>query len=109
MGFIYESRISTIIIYSDATTSTKNRTSITDLRREQETDYQVSLLHDEVKDLNTRLVSETLKLKRFQDEIDEQESLAKMAAQRMTAYCGDNPNLSKALADAQGKLTDLQQ
>jgi len=83
--------------------------SITDLRREQETDYQVSLLHDEVKVLNTKLATETRKLKRFQDEIDEQESLAKMASQRMTAYGGDNPNLSKALADAQGKLDDLQQ
>jgi len=82
--------------------------SPTQIREEQENDYQVSLLHDEVKALENEEAELNAKIKRLQDEIDEQESLAKMARQRMSAYGADNPNISKALDDAMAVVQKLQ-
>eukprot|EP00397_Hematodinium_sp_SG-2012_P002059 GEMP01002065.1.p1 GENE.GEMP01002065.1~~GEMP01002065.1.p1 ORF type:complete len:991 (+),score=261.27 GEMP01002065.1:118-3090(+) len=81
--------------------------SATQVRLEQDNDYQISLLHDEVQAHMKEQEQLFLKVGQLRDEIDEQESLAKMARQRMEAWGADNPNISKALEDATAKLDEL--
>lgn len=81
--------------------------SATQVRMEQDQDYHISLLHDEVQAHIREQEALTLKVCQLRDEMDEQDSLAKMARQRMDNWGADNPNISKALEDATAKLDEL--